>query len=494
MQEWTDIRRKVLVERVSKRSVCSEYGIGWRTLEKILTNSEPPGYRTSAPRPKTKLGPYLGVISEILASDRDAPPKQHHTAKRIFERLRDEYGYSGGITQVKEAVARHTRHSQEVFVPLSHPPGEAQFDFGHATVEIAGVRRKAAFAVMSLPYSDAFHVSAYPRECTETFQAAHVNAFSFFEGVPTRTAYDNTTIAVRKVIGRERDLTREFLRLESHFLFTHRFCRVGRGNEKGHVESLVGYGRRNFMVPVPICSSFAELNARLEEACRADLHRRVRGKPGTKADLLMLDRAAMLPIPTASFEARRVIAARANSLSLVRFDRNDYSVPTAFAHHALTVIGGIERVRIVEGAHLVAVHPRCWEKERTTFDPRHYLALLERKPGALDVARPLEDWQLPGCFALLRRRLESGLGHVGTREFIKVLRLLERASVSELAGVVQTALAIGATSSDAIGLILHHRQERPVSLFCLDGHPHLLPYRIEPPDLRAYASLNGASA
>ena len=142
----------------------------------------------------------------------------------------------------------------------------------------------------------------------------------------------------------------------------------------------------------------------------------------------------------------------------------------------------------------MATHPRSWEKERTTFDPRHYLALLERKPGALDVARPLQDWELPGCFALLRRRLESGLGHVGTREFIKVLRLAERASVAELAGAVGAALEIGATSSDAVALILHHRQERPVSLFSLDSHPHLRPYVIEAPDLSAYASLKGAPA
>lgn len=494
MQEWTEIRRKVLVEKASKRSVCRESGIAHKTLQKILANTEPPGYRGAAARTKTKLGPYLGVIEEILAADRDAPPKQHHTAKRIFERLRDEHGYTGGITQVKEAVARHKRHAQEVFVPLSHPPGEAQFDFGQATVVIAGVRRKAAFAVMSLPYSDAFHVSAHPRECTETFQAAHVAAFSFFGAVPTKTSYDNTTIAVARIIGRERALTREFLRLESHFLFAHRFCRVGRGNEKGHVEGLVGYGRRNFMVPVPSCRSFAELNASLEAACRADLDRRMRGKPVTKAELLVLDRAAMLPIPIPSFEARRVVHARANSLSLVRFDRNDYSVPTAFAHHELTVIGGIEQVRIVEGARLVATHVRSWGKEQTTFDPRHYLALLERKPGAFDVARPLEHWELPGCFHLLRRRLESGLSHLGTREFIKVLRLLEHASVGELAGAVEAALSIGATSSDAIALILHHRQERPVALFSLDGLPHLRPFAIDPPDLSAYACLEGASA
>nr|MDP9335397.1 IS21 family transposase [Actinomycetota bacterium] len=286
------------------------------------------------------------MIDEILVSDRDAPPKQRHTAKRIFERLRDEYGYRGGDTQVRRYVAESKQHAKEVFVPLSHPAGEAQFDFGEATVVIAGVRVKAAFAVMTLPFSDAWHLSAYPRECTETFQAAHVAAFEFFGGVPTRTSYDNTTIAVKKVVGRERDLTREFLRLESHFLFTHHFCRVARGNEKGVVEGLVGYGRRNTMVPVPEFSSFAALNTYLEACCLGDLTRRVRGKPQTKAERLEIDRAAMLALPVVSFEARRVVAAKANSLSLVRFDRNDYSVPTAYAHHDVTAIGDIDEVRI----------------------------------------------------------------------------------------------------------------------------------------------------
>src|SRR5712692_9713218 len=141
MREWTEIRHRVLVEGASKRSVCREFGIAHKTLQKILANTEPPGYRATGARPKTKLGPYLPVIEEILAADAEEPPKQRHTAKRIFERLRDEYGYPGGITQVKEAVARSRRHHQEVFVPLSHPPGEAQFDFGYATVAIAGMRQ-----------------------------------------------------------------------------------------------------------------------------------------------------------------------------------------------------------------------------------------------------------------------------------------------------------------------------------------------------------------
>ena len=326
MQDWTDIRRQVLVEGASKRAICRQYGIAHKTLEKILAHSEPPGYRQQAPRPKTKLGPYLATIEEILVADRAAPAKQRHTAKRIFERLRNEHGYPGGITQVRAAVARLRRHAAEVYVPLAHAPGCAQFDFGEAAVRIAGESCKAHFAIMSLPYSDAFFVRAYPRECTETFQDAHTAAFAFFGGVPTRTDYDNSKIAVARIVGRERELTREFLRLEVHFLFRHRFCSVGRGNEKGHVESLVGYGRRNFMVPVPVFASWGELNAYLEERCRADLARQLWGRSESKAERLVRDREAMLPLPSESFEARRIVQTRANSLSLVRFDRNDYSV------------------------------------------------------------------------------------------------------------------------------------------------------------------------
>ena len=489
MNEWTTIRRRVLVEKDSKRSVCLEFGIGWRTLEKILAHPALPGYRRQAPRGKPKLGPFLPVIEEILEADKTAPAKQRHTAKRIFERLRDEYGYEGGITQVTETVAQARRHGKEVFVPLVHRPGHAQYDFGEATVIIAGETTKAALSVMTLPYSDVFHVSAYPRECTESFQAGHVAGFDFFGGVPVRTSYDNSRIAVKKVVGRERELTDEFLRLESHFLFDHHFCRVARGNEKGHVESLVGFGRRNFLVPVPSFGSFAELNAHLEASCIADMGRSVRGKPEGKAERLETDQAAMLPIPDDIFEIRRVVQAGANSLSLVRFDRNDYSVPTDHAHHPVTALGGIEDVRIVVGTEVVATHKRCWTKEEILFDPRHYLALLERKPGALDFARPLENWNLPACFALLRRRLEADLGSIGTREYTLVLRLMEKATVAELAGAIEVALSIGATSADAITLILFHRQERPAGLFSLDGHPHLKSVAVESIDLGAYDAL-----
>jgi hypothetical protein len=202
----------------------------------------------------------------------------------------------------------------------------------------------------------------------------------------------------------------------------------------------------------------------------------------------------MLALPAESFEARRVEQRGANSLSLVRFDRNDYSVPTAFAHHDICALGGIEDVRFLVGTELVATHKRCWSKEQVSFDPRHYLALLERKPGALDVARPLKDWDLPECFSVLRRRLEADLGSSGTREYIKVLRFMESATLKELAGAVEQALLIGATGSDAIGLILSHSKETPVGLFSLDGLPHLKAVAVEAPDLSAYRALTEIGA
>ena len=374
-------------------------------------------------------------------------------------------------------------------MPLAQPPGEAHFGLGEAVVEIAGVGVKAHLAVVSLPYSDAFHVSVDPAECTETFRQAHVSAFEFFGGVPTRIAYDNTTIAGKLMLGPNRELTNAFLPLRCRYPFAHRFCRVARGNEKGHVENHVGYHRRNFLVPGPSFASFAARNHYLEECCTRELARVTRGHDDTKAERLGDDRAAVLGFPKTTFEARRVVHAKSSSLSRVRFDRNDYSVSTSYAHHDLFVIAGVDTLKIACDGALVATHPRHWGKERVFFDPLHYRALLERKPGAFAAAKPLEDCQWPGCFGLLRRRLAAEMGPGSTREFIKVLRLLERFTVEELTAGVQRACHLGTTSLEAITLIAQHRLERPVELFALDGHPHLHGVGVDSPDLTRYREL-----
>ena len=318
-----------------------------------------------------------------------------------------------------------------------------------------------------------------------------MRAFTFFGGVPRRIAYDNTKTAVAKIVGsRQRVVTREFARLMSHSLFAAHFCLVRRPNEKGHVERLVEYARSNFLVPVPAVGSLDELNDRLRVRCQQDQERTTRGKPGSVASLLADDRAAMLPLPAKPFEARRVAAVSADSLSLVRFDTNSYSVPTRYAHRTLTVVGTVGEVRVVFEDRLVARHPRCWDRERYCFDPVHYLALLERKPGGFDFARPLAGWDLPECFGVLRRRLEAAdpSGH-GTRAFVRVLRLLEGHSLPQLADAIGYALGVDVIDPDSIRLILDHRADAPAPLFTLDGRPHLAGVRVEPTDVSAYGAL-----
>src|SRR3954451_496376 len=496
MDNWAEIRRRVLVDGLGKRAACREFDIHWDTLTKILAHPEPPGYRRTTPRPRPKLDPFLPVIHQILQEDKKAPRKQRHTAKRVCERLRDEHGYSGGKSIVKQAVAAWRGSHAEVFVPLAHRPGEAQVDFGEAKVTRDGQPTKVALFVLTLPYSDATFCCAFPRECTEAFLEGHVRAFAFLGGVPRRISYDNSKIAVARITGtRDRKLTGEFLRLRSHYLFEAHFCLVRRPNEKGHVETLVGYARRNFLVPVPAVHGGLEpLNQRLAACCREEMGRRLRGKPATKGELLDKERVSFIPLPAEAFSAHRVKPARSNSLSLVRFDTNDYSVPTEYAHRAVTVVAGVADVRIVAGDLTVARHPRDWGRHRVTYDPIHYQALLERKPGALDFAAPLEGWELPVCFGVLRRRLEAELGGPGTRQFIKVLRLLERASPEELTRAVQRALELGAADADAVRLILEHRREQPAGLFCLDGRPHLKLVAVPMPDLAAYAGLTAGVA
>ena len=240
------VRRAVMVEGKSIREVSREFGLHRDTVRKMLAYSVPPGYRRQSPPKRPKLEPFTGVIDRILEDDLRRLRKQRHTAKRIFERLRDEYGFDGGYTTVKDYVVKdyvreHRRQSKEMFVPLSHPPGHAQCDFGEALVVIGGVERKAHCFVIDLPHSDGCFVKAYPSETTEAFLDGHVSALAFLGGVPQGILYDNTRLAVAKILGDgRRQRTRAFTELQSHYLFEDRFGRPGKGNDKGRVEGWWG--------------------------------------------------------------------------------------------------------------------------------------------------------------------------------------------------------------------------------------------------------------
>ena len=492
MEFWTEVRRRVLVEGLSKRAAVKHYNISWHTLTKILSHEEPPGYRKKQARPKPKIEAFLPIIAEILKADQQAPRKQRHSAKRIFDRLRDEHEFTGGYTIVKDAVRAWKQSQKEVFLPLVHKPGEAQMDWGFAKVHLRGQAEpvQVAIFVMTLPYSGTIFCQVFHRECTESFQEGHVRAFEFFGGAPCRISYDNSKVAIAKILGsRERTLTREFLRLQSHYLFAEHFCLVRRPNEKGHVERLVEYARSNFLVPVPIVDSLEELNEQLLIRCRSDLENRSRGKSANKRLLLEEERPSFLTLPARAFEARRLTQAAVSSQSLVRFDRNSYSIPTKYAHRKVTVVATVDEVRFVFGDRLIARHQRCWEKEQFFYQPIHYLSVLERKPGGFDFAKPVDQWQLPKCFGVLRRRLEATDEKHGTRSYIRVLRLLERCSLSQLTDAIKYALNIDVIDPDSIRVILEHRREKPTELFSLDGRPQLKTFHVETTDVSAYAAL-----
>jgi hypothetical protein len=401
-------------------------------------------------------------------------------------------GYEGKYTQVKGAVREIKRLKKEVYMPLNHKPGEAQVDFGYALSKVSGELRKVAFFVMVLPHSDAFFVMTSERECTESYWEGHVRAFEFFGGVPQRISYDNSRVLVSKIIGpHERKLTDGFLKLQSHYLFREHFCRVRRPNEKGVVEGMVKFTRLNFFVPVPQVRDLEELNVRLVELCREDMKRRLRGKNGTKAELLKEDQAVFLDLPPVPFDACRKQPTRASSLSLVRFDDNDYSVPVDYAHHEILIKGYVDRVVLCHKEKVVAEHKRSWKKEGVFFDYLHYLPLLERKPGSLDHARPLVDLNLPECFGTLRRIMvgEEEKEGEGTREFIRVLRLLEDYPMAKLRQAVEKALSIGGHSRDAIAQFLIPRFSWGQTSFLLDGREHLRRVKVLKPEISVYRTL-----
>jgi hypothetical protein len=280
-----------------------------------------------------------------------------------------------------------------------------------------------------------------------------------------------------------------FSELQSHYLFADRFGRPGKGNDKGKVEGLVGYIRRNFLVPVPRAASFAALNEKLLADCRRRLGDRLRGHDETIGERLARDLAAFQSLPPAPYDACEKKAGRVSSLSLVRYRGIDYSVPTAYGHREVLIRGYVQEVVISCGADIIARHPRSYAREDFVFDPLHYLALLERKIGALDQAAPLVGWALPEEFATLRRLLEARMGKRGKREFVQVLRLLEVFRAEDVLAGVRDALARGVIGFDAVKHpMLCQIEHRPPRLD-LTVYPYLPQAHVATTSTKAYMDL-----
>ena len=266
-------------------------------------------------------------------------------------------------------------------MPLSHAPGHAQCDFGEALVVIGGVEQKAHCFVIDLPHSDGCFVKAYPAETTEAFLDGHVSAFSFLGGVPRSILYDNTRLAVAKILGDgRRQRTRAFTELQSHYLFDDRFGRPGKGkgNDKGKVEGLVGYVRRNFLVPIPSFANFEALNTYLEQRCLERMDAKLRGHSETIGQRMERELEALLSLPAVPYDACERQAGRVSSMpwSATKPARLGAS---AYRHRAVLVRGFVDEGGTTCGLGVIPTHPAP-AGGATSFTSRStYMPLLEEK-------------------------------------------------------------------------------------------------------------------
>ena len=249
---------------------------------------------------------------------------------------------------------------------------------------------------------------------------------------------------------------------------------------------MVGYVRRNFLVPVPSFESFEALNAHLEGRCLERMDARLRGHAESIGQRMERDLEALLPLPAAPFDVRQTVL---SSQSLVRYRTNDYSVPVAYGYRDVMARGYVDQVVISCGSEVIAQHPRSYERDDFVYDPVHYLPLLEQKTGALDQAAPLQGWGLPEEFATLRRLLESRMGRRGKREFVQVLRLLESFRLQEVHAAIRDALRLGALSFDAVKHLVMCRMEGRPPRLDLELYPYLPRVRVNTTSAGDYMTL-----
>jgi transposase len=496
------IRRDRDREGLSIRALARKHGVHRRAVRQALASPLPPERRRPEGRPAPKLGPYRQLIDSWLLADREAPRKQRHTARRIWERLREEHGAEVAESTVREYVRRRRRElcpPSEAFVPQVHDPGsEAEVDWGEAQVLLRGQPTRVYLFHMRACHSGATFVLAFLRETQQAFLEAHVEAFRFFGGVFYLVRYDNLSAAVKKVLkGRRREESDRFVALRSHYLYESQFTLAGiaGAHEKGGVEGEVGRFRRRHLVPVPEVDSLAELNERLEEACLGDLGRRIAGREETVGDAWRREARELRSLPIDDFDATEQASPRVDQKALVTVRQNRYSVPVAFVGRRVGARIGAREVVLFNDGREVARHDRLEGRFGVSARLDHYLELLARKPAALRGSLPLrqerERGRWPGSFDEFWRALEERRGSSeAARQMVDVLMLCRELGPARVELAVRGALAAGALDGRAVAL-LARRAERPGAPAPLELEARLRDIGTPEPSIARYDELLG---
>jgi transposase len=470
------IRKKHLVEGWSVRKIGRQVGVSRQSVRKALLSAEPPRYRLTARRACPVMDPFRAVIQAWLDADAQAPPKQRHTGTRIYARLVAEHGFAGAEVTVRRFVRALRGAAPEVFIPLGAGWGQqAQVDWGQATVSIAGQSVVAHLFCLRLRASGVPFVWAAPTEKLEAFLEGHRRAFAWLGAVPAECVYDNPKTAVVKILaGPAREEHAVFASLRAHYLFDSLFCRPGEAHEKGAVEHLVGYARRNALVPVPDVPSWDALNAHLLAWCDRERRR--------LADRWGREQPRLRPLPAHPFACALTRFVVVSRMSLVQADRVRYSVPCRYVGRTLRLALSTGRVEVFDGAERVADHDRCYRRGETILALAHYLPALARKPRAALHAAVVE--QLPPVYAAVRDRLRRA-EPTGYRAFVAILLLHREFPAAAVTAALEEAVARGCVQADAVRQLLLNRAAPPRPP-PVPVPPALAHATVAPPDLARY--------
>ena len=478
-----EIRRMNRVEGYSIREIAKRLNVSRNTVRNVLRTereAEAVYERKSAHSPK--LGPFEGKLKEILEQEESMPPRERRNATLLYEELQG-HGYAGAVDSVRRFVKRWRAERGETcveaFVPLIFAPGDAvQFDWSTERVVIAGVPTVVKAAQVRLCHSRMCLVQVFRYERQEMMLEALRRAVRFFGGAPRRLVVDNLTVAVKKVLmGKDRIWQDKFLGFCSHYLINPRACQVNKPTDKGQIERQVGIMRERFFKPLPAAASLEELNDRLTALCieraKKTPHPEVRAM--SVWQMWQEEQPRLLALPPGDYECCRVEEEkRVDRFCTVAFDANRYSVLSRYVGRRVQVRGYAERVKAVCDGTVIAEHERLFGHGGATYNPLHYLDVLERKPGALENGRPFVQWQMPEALVRARAALAAADGE---KQFVKLLLLLREHGLDEVCAAVELALEQGAPYAGRVENILHRLTDTtPPKIEC----PVVIRLRLEP--------------
>lgn len=468
METIRKIRQAHFREGKGIREISRDLNLSRNTVRNIIRSgiTDQKYERTAQPHPK--LGTFIERLSEMLQKDSDKPARHRRSAQLLFEQLQRE-GYEGGYDAVRRYVGIKKRAIGtglvKAYVPLEYAPGDAfQFDWSYEQVELAGVSMGVKIAQFRLCHSRKPFCIAYTRETLEMVLDAHIRAFEFFGGVCCRGIYDNLKTVVSKVLlGKDRVFNRRFQNLASHYLFDLVACTPAAGWEKGQVENQVGVVRKRFFAKRRRFASLEELNEWLTQECRnhAATAKHPEKKDQTVAQVFAEEKSKLLALPVSPFDGYQESVSRVSPQLLINFDRNRYSVDAMAVSKTVSVRAYADRIVMVMDGTVVGSHRRHLGRDKVIYDPWHYLAVLEKKPGALRDGAPFKQWALPEAMVEVRRILTARAG--GDRQFVSILSVVSRYGLEPVAAACAQVVDDQTVSSDVVLSILSRAHDKEPS-------------------------------